>query len=301
MFQVVVSTHTNPYTCGVARFSRSLAEEIGVPHISLDEYMNRSGFGKCLLSLKIEETPNSACVALGRMIREKAARYSYFMHDFSDSEPQNILVEHAQKVFANSAELASLIRPRRPDVVEVYSPGARVRQRLSIPDLRLLTAGMAHKIRAEHYNSLAKLMEGETRSIRLEVTSSIHEGNRFDETFFSVAGEIASVFRRDVHFCGFLSDEELSERLHSVDAYVAFFPHGVRENNTTVMSAMSHGCPVITNLDEWSPKWLRHGETILDVSRLVRIPEQSELRSVGEAGMNVARQFSFERLVQILM
>jgi glycosyltransferase involved in cell wall biosynthesis len=144
-------------------------------------------------------------------------------------------------------------------------------------------------------------MEGEARDIRLEVTSAIHEGQRFDETFFSVAEDITSAFRRNVHFCGFLSDEELSERLYSADAYVAFFPRGVRENNTTVMTAMSHGCPVITNLDEWSPKWLRHGETVFDVSRLARIPEQSVLRSVGEAGMYVVRKFSFERLVQILI
>ena len=265
MFQFVVSSHTNPYTCGVARFSRSLADQLGIPHISLKEYLSFPAPNNSLMSLKMEEIPDDDCGRLSHLLRERTPEYSYFVHDFIDSELQVLLSERAHKVFANSAELSSLISSRRPDVISVFSPGARVRQKLARPDLRLLTAGMAHKIQSKGYADLARLLDGETRRVRLEITSAIHEGQRFDESFFSVAEDIRRVFHNDVHFCGFLSDEELSQRLHLADAYVAFFPRGVRENNTTVLSAMTHGCAVITNLDEWSPNWMRHGETILDI------------------------------------
>jgi glycosyltransferase involved in cell wall biosynthesis len=248
----------------------------------------------------MEEIPDDDCQILSHLLREKTPKFSYFVHDFVDSELQALLSERAHKVFANSAELSSLISSRRPDVISVFSPGARVRQKLARPDLRLLTAGMAHKIRSKGYADLARLLDGETRHIRLEITSAIHEGQRFDESFFSVAEDIRRVFRHDIHFCGFLSDEELSQRLHMADAYVAFFPRGVRENNTTVLSAMTHGCAVITNLDEWSPKWMCHGETILDIGSLERFPDLAELYRIGQAGMRAASPFSFDRLASIL-
>jgi glycosyltransferase involved in cell wall biosynthesis len=248
----------------------------------------------------MEEIPDDDCQILSHLLREKTPEFSYFVHDFVDSELQALLSERAHKVFANSAELSSLISSRRPDVISVFSPGARVRQKLARPDLRLLTAGMAHKIRSKGYADLARLLDGETRHIRLEITSAIHEGQRFDESFFSVAEDIRRVFRHDIHFCGFLSDEELSQRLHMADAYVAFFPRGVRENNTTVLSAMTHGCPVITNLDAYSPQWMVHGSTLFDVSRLVSFPEKSDLRAVGDAGMRAAERLNFEHLAEIL-
>jgi hypothetical protein len=99
---------------------------------------------------------------------------------------------------------------------------------------------------------------------------------------------------------GFLTDAEVSERLLTVDALVAFFPSGVRENNTTVLSAMSHGCPVISNLDGFSPEWMAHNKTIFDISQLVEFPQKSELTQVGDSGRLAASAFTFNRLAEIL-
>lgn len=301
MFGRVVSVHTNPYTCGVARFNRSLADELGVVMISLTEYLAESCIEGSLLSLKIEEVSESQSLDLMNALTANANRFTYFVHDYTNSELQRFLAARASRVFANSAELTRKMRELREDTISVFSPGARVRPRLSVPEIRLLTAGMTHKIRSDGYSGLQRVLDGESRHVRLEITSAIHEGQRFDEAFFSVSEEIGRVFQHEIHFCGFLSDVELSQRLHEVDAYVAFFPRGVRENNTTVLSAMTHGCPVITNLDPDSPPWMRHRVTIFDVNSLDSFPSKSELVRVGLAGMHVAREFNFRRLAEILL
>lgn len=301
MFSRVVSVHTNPYTCGVARFNKSLAEELGVTMISLSEYLAGSYIEGSLLSLKMEEVPESQSHALISALTKNATKFTYFVHDYMDCELQRFLASRASRVFANSAELTRKMRELRDDTLSVYSPGAKARSRLSVPEIRLLTAGMAHKIRSDGYSALEDVLKGDSRNIRLEITSAIHEGQRFDEAFFSVSKEIGRVFQHEIHFCGFLSDDELSQRLYEVDAYVAFFPRGVRENNTTVLSAMTHGCPVITNLDVDSPPWMRHGDTLFDINSLASFPSEEELERVGIAGMHVASQFNFRRLADILL
>jgi len=301
MFSRVVSVHTNPYTCGVARFNRSLAEELGVAMISLSEYLAESCIEGSLLSLKMEEVPAIQSHALISALTANTTRFAYFVHDYTDCELQRFLATRASRVFANSAELTRKMSELRDDTIAVYSPGARAQPLLHVPEIRLLTAGMAHKIRSVGYSALGDVLKGDSRHIRLEITSAIHEGQRFDEAFFSVSQDIGRVFQHEIHFCGFLSDGELSQRLYEVDAYVAFFPRGVRENNTTVLSAMTHGCPVITNLDADSPPWMRHGITLFDINSLDSFPSEEELERVGIAGMHVAGQFNFRRLADILL
>jgi len=301
-YAAVISSHTNPYTCGVARFNKSLAETLATPIVTLNDYLTGPEKTICLLSLKMEEIEENQAVKLTRMLDcESPPPFDYFAHDVLASHVQNLLLRQAKKVFANSAEMASSLRELRTDVIAVYSPGAPVRAPRRKSDLKLLTAGMAHKIRGDGYAELARILVGDPRSISLEITSAIHEGQRFDESFFSIAGDIQEAFRHDVHFCGFLSDEELSQRLRECDAYVAFFPRGVRENNTSVLSAMTHGCPVITNLDHASPGWMIHNETVFDVGQTRRFPDRPELRRVGEAGRIAASVLSFERLASILV
>lgn len=300
-YGAVISYHVNPYTCGVARFNESLALTLNVPLLSLQKYLGDLNPFPVLLSLKMEEIPPDESALLCTLLRsESLPPFSYFVHDFTGSELQVLLVTRAIRVFANSAELTTFIRSLRPDAAAVFSPGARVQPKKARPELRLLTAGMAHKIRENGYAELGRSLKGDARRVRLEITSAIHEGQRFDENFFSVAEGIRKVFRHEIHFCGFLSDEELSQRLHECDAYVAFFPRGVRENNTTVLSAMTHGCPVITNLDDYSPSWMEHGVTIFNVNSLNRFPDVEKLRTVGEAGRQAANFYSFEYLATLI-
>lgn len=296
----VVSFHTNPYTCGVARFNQSLAKTMGVPVMPLDDYLARGSAEPVLLSIKLEEISLGTLKELHRRLGDDVLRYDLFVHGVDGSELESLLIARANRVFGGSAEITAKIRDVRADATSVFAPGAPVLARQTPVDCTLLTFGMAHKIRSDGYRRLAAVMAGDSRSFRLEISTALHEGGSFDESFFTVGDEISAAFSGNVRFLGFLADAEVSQRLREVDALVAFFPRGVRENNTTVLSAMTHGCPVITNLDESSPTWMVAGETVLDIASMARFPDKSELRRIGEAGMLVAREYSFEHLARII-
>jgi hypothetical protein len=300
MYTAVVSFHTNPYTCGVARFNLSLSRAMQLPLVQLDEYLARLQAGFVLLSIKVEEIQDEPLARLTKAIREGSCRYDLLIHGLSDSMAERELCQSARRIFAASAEMASTLRPNFPEVTAVFAPGAPVLPKKEPVDCTLLTFGMAHKIRSEGYQRLATLLEGDSRTFRLEISTALHEGGTFDESFFTVGNEISAAFSGNVRFLGFLTDAEVSERLVSVDALVAFFPRGVRENNTTVLSAMSHGCPVITNLDRFSPDWMRHGQTLFDVERLQEFPSRDDLRQVADAGKKVAKSYSFEHLARLI-
>lgn len=296
----IVSFHLNPFTCGVARFNHSLADALGVRVIPLAGYLESPSSDPVLLSIKLEELTNAAREELMAVLMKHRPTYDYFLHAVSDSDLERALCVGARRLFAGSSELAANVSRIRGDTLSVFAPGAPVLPQSPAVDCSLLTFGMAHKIRSEEYRRLGAMLQLDTRSFRLEISTALHEGNTFDSSFFTVGKEISDAFSGNVRFLGFLSDSEVSERLRQVDALVAFFPRGVRENNTTVLSAMTHGCPIVTNLDKFSPTWMRHGETVFDVQQLTEFPTNAELRRVGTAGLHVASEFSFDRLARII-
>lgn len=299
-YSAIVSYHTNPYTCGVARFNHSLATATGVPLITLESYLGSSGSSEVLLSIKLEEIDAPTLLLLAQKLKSGVPPYLLFLHATDGSDLEVELCTAAVRVFAASAEIANKIRAVRGDVIAVFAPGAPVLPRQTPVDCTLLTFGMAHKIRSDGYRHLAALMKGDSRTFCLEISTALHEGGTFDENFFVVGEEISVAFAGNVRFLGFLADAEVSDRLREVDALVAFFPRGARENNTTVLSAMTHGCAVITNLDAESPPWMVHNKTVFDINKLTALPEKSQLREVGEAGERSASGFSFVSLAELL-
>lgn len=301
MYGALITYHTNPFTCGVARFNHSLAAALGCPLVSLTSALSAPLRSKVLFSIKLEEMNLESQTHLGEIIRSGQLDYDLLLHGLTESPLESRLCQGARHVFAASAEMASRLMAIRSDVVSVYAPGAAVLPRSEPVDCKLLTFGMAHKIRSEGYQRLAKLLKSDVRTFQLEISTALHEGGTFDESFFTVGKEISASFDGNVRFLGFLADAEVSERLRTVDALIAFFPRGVRENNTTVLSAMTHGCPVITNLDAFTPTWMVHAETVFDVSALSEFPSKEELRRVGDEGMRVASRYDFTTLAKIIL
>ena len=300
MLSAVVSYHTNPYTCGVARFNLALSEKLGVPLLQLDDYLAEPLTSRVLVSLKLEEIDSPALDRLSTAVQIGGISFDLFLHASNHSILERKLCTSAVRVFAASAEIAAQVSTIRSDVVACFAPGAPVLPQPPSVDCTLLTFGMAHKIRSDGYRQLAALLHKDLRTFRLEISTALHEGGSFDESFFTIGTEISSAFAGNVRFLGFLADAEVSQRLRDADALVAFFPRGARENNTTVLSAMTHGCAVITNLDSASPPWMVHGSTLFDISQMSSFPTTSDLRRVSEAGMRAAQRFSFECLAQIL-
>mgnify|MGYP006167973471 FL=1 len=295
----MASFHTNPYTCGVARFNVSLANALNCKVSSLASASTYES-GKILLSIKLQEIDDAGKVNLEKILSNSSLTFDVFLHASEDSDFENRLLKRAQRVFAASEEIGEEIKSRRPDVVNLFAPGAPISNASKQSEISLLTFGMAHKISATGYRKLAKILAASNKSFQLEVSSALHEGTSFDENFFSVADEISQAFGGNVVFLGFLADQEVSRRLQETTALVAFFPNGVRENNTTVMSAMAHGCAVITNLDLLSPKWMKHGHNVFDINKLENFPDAAQIARVRKSAQLAVAEFGFDRLALLI-
>ena len=300
MYASVVSFHTNPYTCGVARFNQALAKSLQVPIESVLQF-EASQENVSLLSLKFDEIPEAMSERLLENLDHQLATFDLFLHGINQSAIESKYSAKARRVIVASREYADLIQEQRSDVIALFAPGAGVSGLRSTFDITLLTFGMAHKIRSDGYRKLGAMLKTDSRTFQLEISTALHDGTSFSEDFFSVGSEIGEVFEGNVSFLGFLADDEVSRRLTNADALVAFFPSGVRENNTTVLSAMAHGCAVITNLDEYSPPWMKHGESVFDVNQLASFPSNEELLVVRTGAKNAVSPYTFEQLSKLLM
>lgn len=298
-YSSVVSYHVSPYTCGVARFNQALARTLGIDVVSVSEFL-ASPRGTPLLSLKFEEIPDDVAQEIAHHVSQSDSEFDLFLHGIQLSGPSRKLLGHARKVFVGSVDHANSIRPVRSDVVALFAPGTPFSGDQMPFDLKLLTFGMAHKIRSEGYRKLGEILSTDSRSYQLEISTALHEGTSFSDDFFSVTTEISNVFKGNVSFLGFLADGEVSRRLRAADALIAFFPNGARENNTTVLSAMSHGCAVITNLDNYSPDWMKHGESIFDINKLREFPSGPEIQTVRDGAVKAVAPYNFEGLSSIL-
>ena len=299
-YYLLVSYHTNPYTCGVARFNQALATALSIPICAV----NKLEVGKSdilLLSLKFEEMSNEVAQKLLVDLQVTGTKFDLFLHGIANTEIEQKFVASARRVIVATHEYADLIRSQREDVVAYFAPGAADAGITRSAEITLLTFGMAHKIRSEGYRKLGQLLSADSRTVQLEISTALHDGTSFSEDFFSVGSEISQVFNGNVSFLGFLADDEVSRRLHAADALVAFFPHGVRENNTTVLSAMAHGCAVITNFDSYSPVWMEHGKSVFDIDQLSIFPSANELIQVGKAAQQAVEPFTFNSLATLLI
>ena len=299
VYASVVSFHTNPYTCGVARFNQALAKSLQVPIESVLQF-EASKETVSLLSFKFDEIPVAMSEQLLENLDHQSAAFDLFLHGINQSAIESKYIAKARRVIVASREYADLIQSQRSDVITLFAPGAGVSGLRSTFDITLLTFGMAHKIRSDGYRKLGAMLKTESRTFQLEISTALHDGTSFSEDFFSVGSEIGEVFEGNVSFLGFLADDEVSRRMTEADALVAFFPSGVRENNTTVLSAMAHGCAVITNLDEYSPPWMKHGESVFDVNQLVSFPSSAELLAVRTGAKKAVIPYTFEELSKLL-
>lgn len=253
-FSSVVSLHTNPMTCGVAKFGAQLAERLGVPFVGLDAPTGAHP----LFSLKWSEFSG-----YGRrdFVDHAACPFSVFWHDTGEQ----VITNSAAHVFYADPSLGSpglfcpsLITPRNTPV-------------------RLFSFGMAHKLQTDKYKRVRELLDAAGKRYHLRVSVGLHEGTSLDgaEKHFDALREIMGP--EHVTILGILSDDAVSEELSHADYVLAFFEKGLRANNTTVHAALQHGCPVLTNVDEHTPKPLLYDVDDLDF--LERWPEPAQTYS----------------------
>jgi len=265
-FSAVVGFHQNPYTCGVARWSAELAKRLGVPFVGLDGAWGDHP----LLSLKWSELDEAAKASV--LVKVAGRSFDVFWHD-----------DGAALVTAFAARKWWAFRDGLwcpPVPLPVVDRSA----------MRIFAFGMGHKVQPAYFRKVDALISATGKTYDLRVSVALHEGTSLHDVSLkfteleSVVGKLGSL-----KVMGCLSDVALAEELSQADAVCAFFPKGVRSNNTSVWTAMRAGAPVVTNLDEQSPHDLQHGINVYDIAKLEMWPGLHGLRAVGAAGCGTVR------------
>ncbi len=299
----ILGYHLQPFTCGIARFNNALGERLAVPVVSLFS-PEADRCTHALLSIKLSEFSEDDRERLEHFIANRPAgqKVDLFLHDFSDTPTEQRLLALAARVFVGNAQLARTLSPRHDGVIEAWCPGSLIdAHAFPQTELTVFSFGMAHKMRADRYRQLRHLLEATGKSYGLYLSTALHEGNDFAGSFMTAFEEMTEIFGDRVHFLGFLSDSAVFNYLQSSTFFTAFFPQGVRANNTSVQMAMRFGSAVITNLDADSPPHYRHGVSLFDIDRLDALPlDPATLSAVGEGARQAAAAYDWDPLVALI-
>jgi hypothetical protein len=300
-FDCVVGYHINPLTCGVAKFNAMLAGLLGIPVVHVfDERLK--AFSAPLLSIKCSEFSDHDLTRLQHTVRDMPTGCTpwFFLHGFENSLTEIDILGRAAGVFCGNRQIYGEVAPLVANTRLLWSPSTIRARHGEQPDggVRIFSFGMAHKLRASHYLRLKELLERDGRSFTISVSTALHEGTSFEDAFSAAFEQLYTVFGDRILFQGFLSDDAVLDQLRSSTFFVAFFEHGVRDNNSSVITAMEQGAVVITNLDEASPTFLRHGETMFDIRSLEALPtDAAHLAEVAANARAAVRDRSWERLI----
>lgn len=240
----VLSYHTNPYRCGVAKFNIRLARELGVPFASL---LDGWHYRHPLVSIKPSERPL-------QRIRPRWECFDLFLHGVPTG---NALHEwwrenHPMHVYAANAVIARELRQYRPDVIEAWCPST-VETPPARAALTVLTFGMAHKLVSPHYLKLKALLEVHGEPYTILLSTGVHEGSPWDEALEASTAALRGIFGERLEVLGFLSDAALDREIRQATACAAFYDPALRANNTTAFAVLERRVPLFTNLDVDSP------------------------------------------------
>ena len=296
----VVTHHRDGFRSGVARFNELLADRLGMTLLGLNQ-LAAADPGCPLLSFKVGELDADSARALADWLAGAERPYELFLHDYGGSEEERSLVAGARHVHCGNAEIEDAVAGVAASAGTLWTPGLILDDRTFRPsEISVFSFGMAHKLRIDMFRRLRSLLEASGRSYALYVSAANHETASLRDSAV-VFDEMHEIFPEELYFLGNLSDVAVFNYLGSTTFYAAFFPTGVRANNTSVASALERGAVVITNLDEHSPAEYVHMENVLDIERLDALPRDPlVLKRLSAAAMETGRARSWERLVERL-
>jgi hypothetical protein len=290
----VVTHHVDTYRSGVARFNAILAGKLGVPMVPLRDLAGARP--ECpLLSFKVEEFDDAAVSAVEAWLALSPAEWDVFQHVWSGSELEQRLVNAARRVLCGNAEIQRELAGSVPHAELLWSPATILDNRtFPTADISVFSFGMAHKLQVASFEHLRDLLEATGRSFAVYVSAANHETASIREAEV-VFAEMQELFPTSLFFLGNLSDVAVSNYLRESTFFAAFFPGGVRANNSSVMAALEHGSVVLTNLDEDSPPEYVHLESVVDVERCDALPlDPQMLETLSRNAVEVARKHSWE-------
>jgi hypothetical protein len=296
----VVGHHMNPYASGVARFNQILAERFGVPFLSVLEPAVLEA-ERPLFSFKLAQLGEPEEASLTVALERSQAAPRAFLHEYDGTELEERLVRASEVVYCGNDEVAARVRSIHPAVRTLWAPGLILDHRVFRPAFHsIFSFGMAHKVRTDLFRRLRDLLDATGETYALYMSNANHATATLREAQV-VYDEMRAIFPHDLYFLGNLSDVAIYNYLRTTTFFAAFFPNGVRANNTSVLSAMEHGSVVITNLDEHSPSYLVHMDNVIDLARCDRLPSDPvEVKRMSLRAMETARELSWDRLVDVM-
>lgn len=270
--RLIVTSHTSAQLSGVARFNAQLADHMGVPCIGVAEAMAHLSEGdRVLLSLKLldmSEADSRAVERFHRAASERGITFDLFLHTYDGLPMEDALVEEAARIFCANSEIeAALAGSGRPLVLAWCPALIDINASITRTEFTIFSFGMAHKIQLGYYELLHRRLKALGRPYSIWISTAFHEKSGFGE-FDEASRQLRAVFGSRVQFLGFLSDDAVNYFVDRVRLFVAFFPKGLRANNTSAYVPMHRGCAILTNLDAYSPAWLRHDVNVLDIHSL---------------------------------
>jgi hypothetical protein len=293
----VITPHLNFAGSGTARFNAILAERLSVPLLEVTD-PRVSASRRPLFSFKVADLPRGEAELVAAAIEEVPA-WEVFLHEYGGLPLEERLVRGADIVWCGNEEVRAKVGALAGRLESAWAPGLVFDER-PFPDaeLSVFSFGMAHKVRTDMFRRLRDLLERSGRSYALYMSNASHERATLEDEQV-VFDEMRTIFPTGLYFLGHISDVAVYNYLCATTFYAAFFRGGVRSNNTTVASAMQYGAVVVTNLDGYSPGYLRHLDNVIDLNRCDELPTDPELlRRIGERARETAAELSWDRLVE---
>jgi hypothetical protein len=295
--EAVVTHHRDGFRSGVARFNELLAARLGVPLYGVEDDA-QPGWGRSLFSFKVSEMGDWERDALAERMSRVDWRGEVYLHEWAGLNLELEIVARARRVHCGNLEIHERLRGLDAEVDDVWTPGLLVDRRdYEQAELSVFSFGMAHKIQTEAFSRLRELLDASGRSYAVYVSAANHETSSLEDAE-AVFREMHEVFP-SLYFLGNLSDVAVHNQLRSATFFAAFFPKGVRANNTTVAAAMETGAVVITNLDEHSPAEYVHLENVIDIDRCDELPtDPAVLEGLRGRAVETARSRGWDELVE---
>ena len=302
MIDAVLSFHTDPMSCGVAKFSRLLAERLGVPHEQLASTHAREP----IVSIKFQElidagvkhpfrrwdmTCREVLMADVAIPQTRWTAYDVFAHDVPDLWPTNLFIQGARTIYAANAEIAESLRAiYHREIVQAWCPST-LQGHTHRGQMNVLTFGMGHKLprERERYRRLKALLDATGEDYTVNLSTAVHEGQPWYGQ--DAADDLRKIFGDRLRALGFLLDDALVLTLEDCSAVAMFFDPALRANNTTFWAAYDAGLPIVTNLDADSPI-VEHG--VFDIASLTTWPEGQPRRYLRSS------RYSWDNLLRVI-
>ena len=277
----IFTYHSNPYTCGVTKFNSQLSEISGRPLKYFDPDVKK--LTSPLVSISFKEVSTNDLIIVFQQLKKLnciiLVIHSLNLEDNIELE----IIQSAKNVICLNTEIFSTLQRYRKNLILGWCPSMIAKnqtnllksQDFTIKNDFIFTFGMSKKFNGSTFVEFINNLDQKNLKLPIYISAGLHEDSVFDSSYFKQIDSLSTAIPNKVYFLGFLSDEIVSTLLSQCRVCLLFFEKGARENNSTLVSAINHNCQVVTNFDEYTPKWIQDLPNVYDSKSVSIIPTKT--------------------------